>query len=609
MPALAKITAPSPAGILPRQRLFTLLDDHRSTPVTWIAGPAGSGKTSLVSSYLKSCKAHSLWYKTDEGDMDIASFFYYLSEAARKSAPRQKKTLPLLSPEYLMDIPTFTRRFFELFYSKMKSGSFLIIDNYQEIPMEAVLHPVLNDALLVIPEGIRVIIISRQRPLSQFSRLHAHEQMSVLSWKDLRLSLEESTEIALARLPKLLLQDLPDLVHKLHRTAGGWAAGLVLLIESSKLKDIDYRSVGGLTPDEIFEYFATEIFQKADGETQTFLLKTAFLPAMTARTAAALTNMQTAAQLLSGLNRINFFIEKHRETEPVFNYHPLFREFLMSRAKETFSCDEILEIQLLAASVLMESGQVEDAAALLLDSRNWKEFIPFVLKHAPSLMAQGRCKIIEEWLEAIPKEIAEAAPWLLYWLGVCKLGSFPAESRSFFERAFHLFESLGDETGVLLAWAGAVDTFFLEFADFRPIDSWINWLDARMRQGFSFPSAEVEARVAASMTGALVWRMPDHPDMKKWVNVSMSLSGKHQNADARLRAYMDIALYHIWMGDLTECGTVVDEIRAITCSRSASPLMMISSKVAEGLFYLASANGGRQAVKLTSMALRRTSRK
>lgn len=83
-PAIAKITRPRLSDVLHRPRLFRLLDRCRKAPVTWISGPAGSGKTTLVASYLDARKIPCLWYQMDGGDADLATFFYYLGLAAKR---------------------------------------------------------------------------------------------------------------------------------------------------------------------------------------------------------------------------------------------------------------------------------------------------------------------------------------------------------------------------------------------------------------------------------------------------------------------------------------------------------------------------------------------
>ena len=75
--SLAKITPPRVHDVYLRERLFKELDAARKHPIIWISAPAGSGKTTLVASYLQQHKIDPLWYQVDAGDSDIASFFYY----------------------------------------------------------------------------------------------------------------------------------------------------------------------------------------------------------------------------------------------------------------------------------------------------------------------------------------------------------------------------------------------------------------------------------------------------------------------------------------------------------------------------------------------------
>jgi hypothetical protein len=95
---VGKVTRPTLPEVYAREKLFKTLDRLRQQPVIWISGPGGSGKTTLVSSYLDSRNLSCLWYQLDEGDKDPATFFYYLSKAAKKAFPHKKSSLPLLHP-------------------------------------------------------------------------------------------------------------------------------------------------------------------------------------------------------------------------------------------------------------------------------------------------------------------------------------------------------------------------------------------------------------------------------------------------------------------------------------------------------------------------------
>ena len=95
-------------------------------------GPAGSGKTTTVASYLESRKLPCLWYQIDEGDNDIATFFYYMGLAAKK-ASRSTRPLPLLTPEYLQDIPHLLQTILENLCGRLHAPFILVFDNSADI--------------------------------------------------------------------------------------------------------------------------------------------------------------------------------------------------------------------------------------------------------------------------------------------------------------------------------------------------------------------------------------------------------------------------------------------------------------------------------------------
>ena len=295
MTTLAKITRPSPEGIFPRKRLFRRLDQARTRPVIFITAPPGSGKTSLVTSYLKDRKLPCLWYQMDEGDADLATFFYYMGLAARKAAPRYKRPLPLFTPEYGLGVPTFTRRYFENLCSRLKPPYVLVFDNYQEIPSGSVIHEIIRTGLSAFPENISSVIISRSEPPAAFAAMDAGNKLHVIGWNDLKLTPEESKGIA-----KLQEVDRPEpkLYEWLHEKADGWAAGLVLLARAVKSQGIDPEALKNLAPEKVFDYFANELFDRLDRPLQDFLLKTALVPKITPGLAEALTGNKAAGKIL-----------------------------------------------------------------------------------------------------------------------------------------------------------------------------------------------------------------------------------------------------------------------------------------------------------------------
>ncbi len=566
-PSLAKITRPRISGVFPRKRLFELLDVLSEYPITWVSAPGGSGKTTLAASYLAEKKSPCLWYDIDEGDDDIASFFYYMGLAMRKAAPR-KKALPLLTPEYLQSIPIFTLRYFEKLYSGLEPPFTLVFDNCQQVADSSQFHRVLADGLSVLPERIRVILLSRQQINSRYARLRANDKIRVLGAHEIDFTFDESKNMVALK----GLKGFPDeFVHQLHERTRGWAAGLVLMLETARVARVeDAQHPDGFTSQEVFDYFTQEIFEQASSETQEFLLKTAFFSKMTASMAQQLTGITRSREILTSLCRNNFFTQRDAQPDPFFRYHPLFREFLLSEGLNRIGAAETRDIKQAAAVVLEASGEIEDAAALLLSSESWDEMERFVCVHAPGLIAQGRSKTLEAWLTVYPKAIADQSAWLLYWMGVCFLTRQARESYALFEKAFRLFGSRNDTAGQFLAWSGAVDSIIFGWDDFRPLGFWIKWLKKRFRSGMVFPSVEVEARVLASLTRTLLWG--PFPPESKWVERALQVTRETRDVDLRLSVLTNSVLYYVSMGDFLRAIELVEQSRNIVSSPKASPL-------------------------------------
>jgi len=578
---MSKITRPIIMEVLPRKRLFNLLNRMRRRPIIWISGPAGSGKTTLVNSYIDACRSPCLWYQLDEGDADPATFFYYMGQAAKRASPRKRKPLPLLTPEYLQGITTFTHRYFENLYSRLKAPSVIVFDNYQEVPTNSSFHEVILNGLTRVPEKINVILLSRREPPSVLIRLRANILMNVIGWDELCLTLEESSGIIRLRTP----QKLPkETIQHLHNTTEGWAAGLVLLLESMK-RGIEPQRLGNPTTEEIFDYFANELFDKTDKEIQKFFLETAFLPKMTAKMAEELTYLSSASSILSTLNRNNYFTEKRFQNEPIYQYHPLFREFLVSRAKKLFTIETLSVLCSRAAKLLEESGQTENAISLLREAGDWNELIRLITQHASHMLEQGRHRPLEDWLNSLPIEILKSNPWLLYWMGQCRLPFNPSQSKTFFEKAFEKFKNQKERAGMFLAWSELVFSIWMESKDFSLLDRWILVLEELMRDDEGFPSDEIGLRVASNMLLILVTRQLWHPNLEKWAEMTLSLAGVCPNIFDRMNALFRVAFYRIFFGELKKALVAINLLKQLSQTPNAPPLTLIMARVMEVLYY------------------------
>src|SRR3990172_4383733 len=579
--SIAKITRPRLTAVYGRKRLFELLDQGRKKPVVWISGPAGSGKTTLVGSYLDARKLPCLWYQVDEGDADIATFFYYLGLAAKKAAPRIKQPLPLFTPEYQFGIPSFAKRYFENLYSRLKPPSVIVFDNYQEVPADSPFHEMIRNGLSEIPQGIKVIVISRTDPLPVFTRLQANAVMETIGWEDLRFTPQETSGAMKLHSGKALPKEK---LQQIYEKTQGWAAGMVL-VEAAWSGGDGPQASGTMLRGKISDYFAEEVFGSLDEEMQQFLLKTSFFPRMTPRMAEEISGIGRASDLLRNLNRGNYFTERRAAHELTYQYHALFREFLQKQAEQRYSQADRMKFQITAAKLLEKSGQIEDAAELYSETREWDSLVTTILHNARTLINQGRSRTLEEWLIRLPEAIAEQRPWILYWRGMCRSMFNPAEARNFFEKAYGLFEAVKNMTGVFLSWAGIVETFFYEWDIFTPLDRWIAKLRKLLKRSPSFPSEEIEIQVALWMFYALLLRQPHHPELPKWERKLNVLRKKSRDINLQVTMSHILVLYYTWIGDFAKAGMIVSEQRLTSRHGAVAPGNRITWWMMESVYY------------------------
>jgi LuxR family maltose regulon positive regulatory protein len=503
---LAKLTRPRLYGTVPRTRLFGEIDRRRVRPVLWICAPPGAGKTTLVASYLEARELHGIWYQADSGDGDVATFFYYLGLGAQRAAPKEKKPLPLLTPEFLGDIPNFARRYFRDLYSRLPGGAVLVLDNYQEVPANSQFHHVVAEALLEIPDELNALIISRTEPPSQLARLIASDRLHVMDWESLRLTVEETRSITFLRHP---IDEAT--VRELHRQSSGWAAGLTLMLERLKRSGVAPESVEAETREATFNYFAGEIFDKAEPQAQQILISTALLPRVTVSMAEKISLQPDAGKLLDQLYRRHLFTDRRMGAEASYHFHDLFRAFLLAKAKEVYTAAGLAQLTVRAAKLLEEGGHPEDAAALYLDAKDSAAATRILLDHAPVLIAQGREQTLREWISKIPSEVTACIPWLRYWHGVSYLASRPSEAIAVIEEVNALFERRDDELGQALCAAAMIHAIFLEWSNFTKMDPWIDRLKRLVGRELQYPSAEAELQVYSSALISLFHRRPGDP--------------------------------------------------------------------------------------------------
>ncbi len=543
-----------------------------------MSGPPGAGKTTLVASYLAARRLRGLWYQVDRGDADVASFFHHLAGATEAAARRKGAPLPAMRAEDWLRLPVFARRCFEALHARLGASFALVLDDCHEVPDHSPFHEAIREGLSGLPAGGRAIIISRGDPPQALARLRASRAMTLIRADRLRLTLAETRGVARllghARLPR-------EVLSRLHGRTAGWAAGLILMLEGARGELRWLRAGREIADEAVFDYFAGEILEAMDAPTRQVLLETAHLGAMTPRMAADLTGVDAAGEILADLSRRHYFTETRAHPERTYRYHPLFRDFLLARSRAVLPPSRLAEVRCRAAALLAAAGQTEAAAGLLRQAEDAGALAALIVSQAPALVAQGRMLTLEEWAGWLPPAAVERNGWLQYWLGVSRVAFDPARGRRHFEAAFRLFRAERKPAGIFAAWCWVMGSILYEWSDLGRLDPWIDLLEELRREHPAFPSAEIEASVAANMFYALVFRRPEDPAVRQWAARAVALSGASRDADRRMLTAFLAATYHLWMGELPRAEIALGSLEMLARAPGLSPLVLITWKGVE----------------------------
>ena len=572
----AKLTTPKVDNAVPRTRLFQRLDRARQKPVIWVGGPAGSGKTTLVASYLAQHKIKPLWYRFDVRDADPAAFFAYLRQAIGRLSRRKREPLPLLTPEQAIGLPAFTLNFFEQLASRLHTPALLVFDNMQDLPAGSPLHELLPQVVSVLPEGFNLVFISRTEIPPGFAPLRAGRKLAQIRAEELALTSAEAQDISNHITSGGLSRNQ---VEQLNEQAGMWMAGLVLLLEG-----VLNEAPGIPVNATVFDYFAAEIMRRTDPETHTFLTRCALLPVMDVETTRALSGNPNATAILRQLVRKNYFISRLPGETMRYEFHPLFRNYLLTELQQRNSDAALRALQRQAGGILTEEGEYSAAVELLSDAGAIEELAALILEHAEKLIASGRYQTLSHWLQALPDTAFPSRPWLCYWSGVSQAPFDTGKAKTLFESSYAAFSTANNASGCYASWSGITECFNLMWGDYEGIGTWLDEF-ARLRRRFPrYPSVELEIRSQTALFGILILLRPQHPDCVAACKTIEATLVHAADPEFRIRALCNLALYYSWTGEFTDMRRVLESAEKIVAQEPASPLSRITLKIHQATF-------------------------
>ena len=407
------------AGMVQRPRLHAMLDRGGAGPVTLISAPAGSGKTMLLSSWLRTTPLPGAvaWVSVERDESDTTHFWGMVMDALRDSgAIASDDPLTTLAPAPMGGQEEFLRRLVEGL-ARLPRSVYLVIDDLHHL--RAADGPSGVEQLIArAPDQLHTFILSRHDPKLGLHRLRLSGELTEIRAADLNFTAEEAAELLVAAGVTVT----PNDVARLRERTEGWAAGLRLAAMSLARHEAPERFVSEFSGSAriVTDYLLGEVLASLSPEVRELLLRTCILERVNGPLADLLTGRADGARLLLELEEANAFVIAVDVARSWFRYHHLLTDLLRLELRREAPA-EIPRLHRLAARWYSEHGHVVDAirhAALGTDTELATELLG---RHWVHLVLDGEEATLGSLLAGLPTEVVQADAELAVIMAAARL--------------------------------------------------------------------------------------------------------------------------------------------------------------------------------------------
>lgn len=327
---------PLPDGHVLRPRLCERLSAGLGGRLLLVSAPAGFGKSSLAVEFCQGLPEHwqSLWLGLSPRDSDPGRFLERLLEGLQEYFPQLgRQALGLLKMRQRHQPFAFEEWLDGLLDElavHLSPGTplLLVLDDYH-LAQGPVLDRCLQFFLNHLPDGLLVMVTSRQRPDWHLARLRLSRQLLELHEQDLRLTHDE----ALTLLDRHSISLRGEALESLIQRSEGWVAGLRFWLLAAS----EAGSEGAL-PQSLYggeglirDYLLEEVIDCLPAEVQSFLYDTAPQERFCSELCDAVREAHDSAEILRFLLAHQVFLVPLDEHGHWYRYHHLFSDLLRSR--------------------------------------------------------------------------------------------------------------------------------------------------------------------------------------------------------------------------------------------------------------------------------------
>ncbi len=319
-----KIPAPRKNYIL-RKCLFDKLSACEDMSVIFISGGAGTGKTTLLTSFIRETSLKNVcWLTLDSSNVNVYSFWTYFI-AAVSSYWEEESLLDRIRAN--SDVTQMEGLLIALINRLCgETDYYMVLDDVQYIKDE-MLVKTLEFFLKSMPYNFHLFLLSREEPPVYLGPLAMSARLLFIDGNQMRLSQEEG--ISFLKTTLKLTSSERELT-ELNNYAEGWIGGLQLSVAAGQLTGQLLRNSSGITA----EYLTREIYESLTEGEKAFLIKTGVLSYFNAALCSRLMEEFSAADfehMIEGLIRKNLFIICIDEAKGIYRYHNILSEYLIGQ--------------------------------------------------------------------------------------------------------------------------------------------------------------------------------------------------------------------------------------------------------------------------------------
>lgn len=432
---------PSRDTLVRRQRLFDALERGARGPVTLVSGPAGSGKTLLVASWLSVAPIPGpvVWVSVQRDERDASRFWRPVVEglqaagAAMDAEAVQAPTPARSGPRD--DVVARLRRGL----GNLTVPVVLVVDDVHRLQAADALEGLA--ALLVgAPPGLHVILLTRRDPGLGLHRLRVSGDLTTIGGADLAFTALEARQL-LSNAGIAVSEMAAD---RLCQRTEGWAAGLRLAAMSLAGRPDPARFIAGLsgTDDAIAEYLVREVLDGQPAMVRRLLLRTSVLEQVNGALANLLAGRADGERVLAELQEANAFVTAVGADSSWFRYHPLLADVLRRELRRE-APEDIDGLHLSAARWYEAHGFSVHAIRHAEAGSDWSYAGELLLEHWLGLVVDGQRATLHALVAKLPPEVPRADAELATLLAADRLAAGrPGDADAYLEVADRLAESV-----------------------------------------------------------------------------------------------------------------------------------------------------------------------